>query len=71
MSGELDFIIRKNVNSEICISAEHGKWAIKITDNGLEFNKEGYPSYTADDFAKTFIFILESNFTVKFYKKES
>jgi len=35
-------------------------WLIQITPEGrIEFNKEDFPNFTADDFAREFIRIVE------------
>ncbi len=55
---------------EIIFSPGKKGWVVKITTDGLIFNRECYPNSTPDDFAKTFMDILENTFTVKFYKKD-
>lgn len=45
-------------------------WLIEINKNGIQFNTEGFPSYTPDDFAWHFMHTLEYNYDVKFTKKE-
>lgn len=58
------------VKSEIIFQPEKNKWALKITGDGVVFNRECYPNSTPDDFAKCFIELLEKFYTVKFYKNE-
>lgn len=58
------------VKSEIIFKPEKDKWALKITEQGVLFNRECYPNSTPDDFAKLFIDLLEKFYTIKFYKKE-
>lgn len=37
-------------------------WVMRITSEGrIEFNREGYPEFTPDDFAKAVIDILEKS----------
>lgn len=45
------------------------KWCIKITDEGIKFNRKDFSNFTEDEFADTILDILEKNFTVNFTKK--
>lgn len=45
-------------------------WAIKISEEGIKFNREVFPMKTPNDFAKIFIEILEKNYKVKFTKDD-
>lgn len=57
--------------SQIVFSCEPGKWVMKITrDEGILFNREGFPNALPDDFALAVIEILERAFTVKFERKK-
>lgn len=58
------------VNREIVFNADKGIWAIKISKDGIKFNREIYPESTPDDFALCFINILEKNFDVQFIPKK-
>ncbi len=44
-------------------------WMVKLTEEGIKFNREDFPELTADEFAKEFIHILECQFNVRFEKK--
>lgn len=55
--------------SEIEMSNGEGTWFIRITENGIKFNRDKFPDSKPDDFAKAFMEILENNFSVKFTKK--
>jgi hypothetical protein len=47
-------------------------WIVKFcTDGKIIFNKEDHPLWTADDFAKEFIRIIENDYGVVIKKKES
>ncbi len=54
------------VKSEIVCTLEGSEWCIKINKEGIFFNKDLYPNFTANDFALAFILILEKQFTVTF-----
>jgi hypothetical protein len=56
--------------SEITFSIDD-TWFIKLTEDGVKFNRDAYPNDNPDDFAMKFIEILESKFNVKFIKKEN
>lgn len=43
-----------------------GKWLLKLSEAGMEFNKEGFPQFKEDDFVRKFIEILEDQFNVNF-----
>ena len=57
--------------SAITFSIDKGIWLIKMSKDGIRFNREDYPDYLAGDFAKQFIELLEKQFTVKFEKRET
>lgn len=56
--------------SEILFCPDKDKWAIKITKDGIFFNREMYPESGPDDFAICFIELLEKSFTVTFEKRK-
>jgi len=56
--------------SAIIFQPETDKWAIKVTEQGVIFNRECYPNSTPEDFVKCFIDILEKCYAIKFEKKE-
>ena len=45
-------------------------WLIEITKDGISFNREFYPGSTPDDFAESFIDILEYCYDVTFEKRK-
>lgn len=59
----------KEKSSEISFNAEQS-WVMKLTKEGIFFNREAYPNAKPDDFAEAVIKILENEFTVKFEKNE-
>jgi hypothetical protein len=69
MKGPLIYTYTNPI-SEIyfCPSGEES-WAIKITNEGVKFNREHYPNSKPEDFAQFFIDILEMNYDIKFIKK--
>ena len=53
------------------ITFDTGKvWLMKISREGIFFNREVYPEATPDDFAWAVISILEKQFKVKFEKED-
>jgi hypothetical protein len=58
------------VKKEIYFNAEAGKWVLKLTKEGVVFNRELYPNSTPEDFVKSFIDILEGCYDIKFHRKE-
>lgn len=44
-------------------------WAIKITSDGIIFNHEAWPEFSAYDFSRAFIRCLEDTFGVTFSEK--
>jgi hypothetical protein len=71
MEKEMTCHIDKDAPSEIRFTANPEKgWAIKITKEGIRFNREAYPDSSADDFANAFMETLEKNFNVRFEKKD-
>ena len=45
------------------------KWLIEINEDGIKFNHEEFPNATADDFAKTFVDILETQYALSIGKR--
>ena len=44
----------------------YDEWLVKITPDGhILFNKEAYPAFTFDDFAKAFIHVVEKHIIKK------
>ena len=55
--------------NEICMS--NGiDWAVKISAEGIKFNRERWPHYTPQDFATEFMDILEQCTNVNFNRVE-
>lgn len=62
--------------SEILFTLPFGKdgenkWIIKITKDGIKFNREEFTNWTPDRFATAFMDILENNVTVEFKINQS
>ncbi len=55
--------------SEIHFNAE-SDWVMKLTHEGVFFNREKFSASNPDDFALAVIGILENRFDVMFNKKE-
>ncbi len=45
-------------------------WVMKLTREGILFNRDTFPDSTPDAFAKAVVEILENQFTVKFERIE-
>lgn len=60
----------ENSHSKL-IFQSNGKWILEISDEGISFNRDQFPDMTPGDFVSKFIDILETNFNVKFIKKET
>jgi hypothetical protein len=60
------------MSSEIIFNADSDKerWVMKLTENGILFNRERFPDAKPDDFAQAVIGILEKEFTVKFLREK-
>lgn len=41
-------------------------WIMKLTPQGIRFNRENFPTLKEEDFAEKIIEILENHFNVKF-----
>lgn len=54
----------------ITFNADANVWFLKLTKDGIFFNKELYPNSQPDDFAQAFIDLLEKKFTIKFERTE-
>lgn len=48
-----------------CLKEAKTDWVMKITKNGIEFNREGFPDWTPDDFANNVMDILEKSLRLK------
>jgi len=46
------------------------KELLQITPQGIKFNRKGFSNYKPDDFAKEFMYILESHFALRFCVKD-
>ena len=51
-------------------SKDSNDWVMKLTKEGVFFNREVYSTSEPDDFAQAVIDILETCFTVNFERKE-
>jgi len=67
--SELTCTKRSSERSEIVFNANNHDWIMKLTDEGIRFNRERYPNSTVDDFALAVIEILEKQYAVKFERK--
>ena len=59
-----------NSISQFIFNTDNGKWLIKISKDGIFFNKEEFSQTTPDEFAKCFIDILEANYDTTFEKRK-
>lgn len=59
------------VKNEITFCPQLGEWVMKITQEGIKFNKDLYSDSNTDEFAKAVIDILERDFDVKFTAKSN
>ncbi len=50
-------------------SLDETKWVMKISEEGILFNRETYPDSTVDDFAQAVISILEESYTNITFRK--
>lgn len=56
---------------EMCFFPGNGNpWVMKITQEGIKFNKNDYPNSTPDDFSQAIIYILEKRFNIKFTRND-
>lgn len=46
-----------------------GKWVMKITEEGIFFNRQQWQNAEPNEFAKAVIHILENSYSVKFERK--
>ena len=46
------------------------KWIIKLTEEGIRFNRREFPDLNEEGFVKEFITILEYHFNVKFIRTD-
>lgn len=67
----MELKINEPIKSAIIFNADSdGPWVMKLTREGIFFNRDTYPNSTSDDFAKAVIEILEKQYAVTFEKKE-
>lgn len=61
------FVEDKSLKDTIlfCVS---GEWAIKISPEGIAFNRGAFPHWQPDDFAEQFMELLEGSYNVEFAK---
>lgn len=64
----MTYNIRENTSKNIYFQNAKD-WVVRITEKGIEFNREAFPDHKPDDFAKEFMEIIEKGFAVKFEKK--
>lgn len=64
-----DLKIDEPIESTVTFSADPDNWVMKLTREGIFFNRERYPDSSPDDFAQAVINILENSYTVKFTKE--
>ncbi len=62
--------IEKPIDSQIIFNISAHNWVMKITENGILFNRELYPDSTPDEFAQAVVEVLEKCYEVKFLKKQ-
>jgi len=61
----------KYSTNEIIFNADlNGSWVMRLTSNGIFFNRKQYNDACTDDFTKEVIKILEKEFCIKFERKE-
>jgi hypothetical protein len=65
-----DVKITENTDSKIIFCVDKGKWLIEISKDGFKFNRQDYPNAMPDDFAKTFVDILEKQFVVTMKRRD-
>lgn len=58
-----------NPNYQLIFNNDKNSWVMKITQEGIIFNRESFPYVNADGFAKSVIEILESCYEVRFTEK--
>jgi hypothetical protein len=44
-------------------------WVFRLSEKGIEFNREAFPDHKPEDFAREFMEIIENSYNVKFEKK--
>ena len=62
--------LNENICNSMIFSLGNVPWFFRISKEGIFFNKEAYPDFIADDFAKAFVDILEKSYDLKFEKRE-
>lgn len=60
--------IREPTQQQINIT-NNNDWLMRISDKGIEFNREAFPNWQPDDFTKAIIDLLENAYDLKFVKK--
>ena len=65
---EVSYALTPKIPSNIMFCLQD-KEVLRFNEDGIFFNKEDFTQFTADDFVREFIHILESKFTVKFTKE--
>ncbi len=61
--------IKMHENPDISFM-QNKTWIMKLTSQGIKFNREEFPDLCEDDFASKIVEILEMCFTIQFTKKE-
>ena len=58
-------VLPEETDSAIVFSTED-VWVMRISEKGIEFNREERPNWTVNDFARAVCCVLEKNFNVTF-----
>lgn len=69
MDKELSCGRIESYNNTISFWNDHQDWLFSISNGGIKFNRERFPKWNEEDFAKRFIEVLENQFNVRFEKK--
>lgn len=59
--------LKIDLNSGILFQVQD-KWIMRLTPDGIKFNRHDFPDLTENDFAEEIIKIMENNFKIKFEK---
>jgi hypothetical protein len=65
MTKEVEVVAPPEINFFI-----EKKELLRMTPKGIELNRENFPDFKPDDFAREFLFILEENINVSFSVKD-
>ena len=68
----IDNFCELNINKPptiFCFMDNYGNWLIQISKGEIKFNREKFPNFTPQDFANSFIEILEKNYAINLEKK--